>query len=96
MRIIIYPCVNDGTITCTTANLEDNFEMFFTSVKHSFDPYNVENPYTVKLDMEQSFPYKRKNFIKRIYRFEKFELYDDGLNLRPQFLKATHNDVTTI
>ena len=96
LRIIIYPCINEGSVVCATPNLEDHFEMFFMSVKHSFDPYNVENPFEIKIDMEQSFPFKRKNFIKRIYRFEKFELYDDGLNLKSIFLKSRHNDVTTI
>jgi cbb3-type cytochrome oxidase subunit 3 len=46
--------------------------------------------------MDQSFPYKRKNFIKRIYRFEKFMLYDEGFDFKGRYLKDEHSDITTI
>lgn len=96
LSIVVYPCKGAIPSTCDAVDVTKDYELFFTSVSHSFEPYNKNNPYTTQFNMDQSFPYKRTNYINRIYRFEKFELYDEGFDFKDIFLKDSHSDITDI
>jgi hypothetical protein len=52
ISIVAFPCVQNTPTSCDAVDLEEDYEMFFTSVKHSFRPYNKNEPYEVFVDMD--------------------------------------------